>query len=231
VTEPATRAGRPHHAVLFDMDGTLLDTERVSMRTWHESLTRFGLALDEGWYRTLIGRDWAWCERRVHETFAHAVDTHALAEDLKTTYERLIHADAIPLRPGAVDVLERLRRSGVPLALATSTRTELAHRKLERSGLARHFDVVIGGDQVRRGKPAPDIYRLAAEGLGHDPAQCVAVEDSGTGLQAALAAGATTVLVPDVAPPEPELQARAHAVVPELPAAVPHMENWLGRAL
>lgn len=213
------------------MDGTLLDTERVSLRTWRESLARFGLAFEETWYRTLIGRDWAWCERRVHETFADAVDTHALAEDLRATYERLIHADAIPLRPGAVDVLERLRRSRVPLALATSTRTELAHRKLERAGLARHFDVVIGGDQVPRGKPAPDVYRRAADGLGHDPAHCVAVEDSGTGLRAALTSGATTVLVPDVAPPEPALQARAHAVVPELSAAVPHMAGWLERTL
>lgn len=212
--------------IVFDMDGTLLDTERLSQRAWHESLERFDLAFDPDWYLTLIGRDWPTCERIVHKTFADRVDTRLLTRDLRQTYDRLIAA-GVPERAGATQLVAGLAEAGVTLALATSTGTAMAEHKLASTGLRPYFEVVIGGDQVARGKPDPEIYLRAAERLGRPAASCYAVEDTPTGFRAAHAAGMRTLLVPDIVQPPADVAALAHAIARDLPHAGEILTDWL----
>lgn len=212
--------------IIFDMDGTLLDTERVSQRAWQESLARFALEFDPDWYLTLIGRDWPSCERVVHATFADRVDTTRLVDDLRATYDRLIAA-AVPVRAGAPQLVAGLADAGVTLGLATSTRTAMAEHKLDSAGLRSFFDVVVGGDQVSRGKPDPEIYLRTADLLGRAATECIAVEDTPTGFRAAHGAGMRTLLVPDVVQPPAEVEALAHAIARDLPHAGEILAAWL----
>jgi beta-phosphoglucomutase-like phosphatase (HAD superfamily) len=112
--------------------------------------------------------------------------------------------------------------------VASSTHRDEVHRRLHRAGLLDHFSVVCGGDEVQHGKPHPELYRLALERLNAAPNTSIAFEDSGHGVQAALAAGLATVAVPDLKAPEPEWLARCHAVLPSLDAACDHCPEWFG---
>ena len=122
----------------------------------------------------------------------------------------------IPLRPGAEVILDHLARAGIPMAIATSTMAPYAQQRLEKAGLLPYFQTVVTRNDVDRPKPDPQPYLLAAERLGVDPADCVAVEDSHAGVRAGVAAGMATVMIPDLLPPTEELVLAASAVLPSL---------------
>ena len=127
-------------------------------------------------------------------------------------YER----EGLPLKSGARELLSALNGSGTPLALASSTRTETVRRELRDAGLLDFFDVVIGGDQVTRSKPHPEIFLRAAAELGTAPEECCVIEDSFNGIRAAAAAGMHPLMVPDMLQPDEEILALAERVFPSL---------------
>ncbi|HHS89233.1 MAG TPA: HAD family hydrolase [Rhodobacteraceae bacterium] len=122
----------------------------------------------------------------------------------------------IPLKPGVTALLTHLANTGLPCAIATSTRTERAREHLEQAGIAQHFHSVTGGDQVARGKPAPDIYHKAAASLGLNAPDCIAFEDSDPAATAAIASGARTVQVPDINPPGSQMHEKGHLIAATL---------------
>ena len=133
----------------------------------------------------------------------------------------------MPHKPGLVTFLEYLHARRVPRAVATSTATAIATDLLERAGVRHHFTVIVGGDQVERGKPAPDIFLAAATRLGSPPDECLVLEDSGPGIRAAAAAGMRPILVPDRSEPAPEVRQLAYAVVGSLADAQSVIEQLL----
>jgi HAD superfamily hydrolase (TIGR01509 family) len=133
----------------------------------------------------------------------------------------------IPVKPGLLELVDFLEAHEIPRAVATSTATDFAIQKLNRAGVLRHFQVVIGGDQVFRGKPDPDIYLLAAGRIKQRPQDCLALEDSEPGVLAAAAAGMQTVLIPDLVPPSAAALSAARFVVPSLLDVIPVMKALL----
>lgn len=187
----------PFAAAIFDLDGTLLDTEALCNETGVVACATLGLDVGMDFFRTLAGVDDAERARRIAAHAGRPLDPAAFnAEWDRLTYARF--ADGIPMKPGAVELLAALQDAGLPLALATSSRREPARAKLVAAGIARFFRVVVTVDDVARAKPAPDPYLLAAARLGADPAACVAFEDSETGAASAMAAGCVVVQVPDL---------------------------------
>ena len=119
----------------------------------------------------------------------------------------------IPLKSGAEELLQDLKRGGIPMAVATSTPNPRATHMLRNSGMLQAFDVVVAGDQVQRGKPLPDIYLRAAELLGVPPERCLALEDSENGVRSALAAGMTVIQVPDLVEPSDAVRDLGHTIL------------------
>jgi HAD superfamily hydrolase (TIGR01509 family) len=184
-------------AAIFDLDGLLLDTERLAIAAGYETLVSLGVAPVQGLFESLVGRDDATAARMVAESLGGAFPH----QDFSRRWgERFLSRldEGIPLRPGAIELLDALAALGLPHAVATSSRRHSAEKKLALTGLAPRFGAVVTFDCVRAPKPAPDPYLLAAERLGADPLACIAFEDSDTGAAAARAAGMTVVQVPDM---------------------------------
>jgi HAD superfamily hydrolase (TIGR01509 family) len=213
---PAPRAARRPAAVIFDMDGLMLDTEPLAARAWTAAAAQVGIAFDDAVTPRLVGRNFPDCAAliRAHHGDDYPVD--ALMRAWHEAYDAIVAREGIALKPGLVELLAWLERERVPRAVATSTRRSRAQAKLVQTDLARCFAALVGGDEVARGKPAPDIYLEAAARLRVAPDACVALEDSEPGVLAALAAGMTAIMIPDLAPPSPELLARAPPVFASL---------------
>ena len=151
------------------------------------------------------------------------VATAALMQAWHVAYDAIVERDGIVVKPGLFALLDWLDAEGIPKAVATSTRRDRAQAKLAQTALLDRFVALVGGDEIARGKPAPDIFLLAAQRIDHAPGTIVVFEDSEPGVRAALAAGMTPIMVPDLHPPSPDLLALEPLVVPSLAHAQAHL--------
>lgn len=202
-------------AVIFDMDGLMIDSERVSIACWNEAALELGVALPEGFFLCMVGLGDADCLRLLQQRIDDASRVEALCARSHALYEARTQ-QGLPLRPGILELLELLQKHAIPRAVATSTRQPRANRKLAAAGLLPFFDAVVTSSDVAHPKPAPDIYLLAAQRLGRAPQRCLALEDSPAGVRAALAAGMTAIQVPDLVHPDEALRALGHRIVASL---------------
>ena len=216
-------------AAVFDMDGLLLDSERPIRDAWLSAAAELGAPLTEADYLSVVGRNEREGDARLLEVFGRNA---ALLAATRRRADALIaeRFGTVPfdVKPGALGLLRALRRAGLPCAVASSTAHREVERRLERAGLLDFFSAVCGGDEVTRGKPEPDLYRLAIARLGLEADCCVAFEDSNHGALAALAAGLAVVVVPDLKPAEPQWQTRCLAVLGSLEQASEQSLDWFG---
>lgn len=202
-------------AVLFDMDGLMIESERALLQCWREASRGLGLEqLDDALWLSFVGLSDRVCADLLRERLDEA-QVQALLQETQDRYDRHVEA-GLPLKAGVLELLAELGRRNIPRAVVTSTRRERALQKLERCGLLPHFDTVVTGSDVANPKPAPDIYLLAAERLRVSPARCVVLEDSVPGVRAALAAGMTPIQVPDLVVPDETARALGHRIVDSL---------------
>ncbi|GAB3590997.1 HAD family hydrolase [Angustibacter peucedani] len=208
---PEATSRRLPAAVLWDMDGTLVDTEPYWIAEEHQLVEAYGGTWTAEHAKALVGNDLM--------VSAHYIKQHGdvplePAEIVDVLLAGVVHRlrDVVPWRPGALELLGRLGEAGVPCALVTMSWTALADTFLAAAPDGA-FDVVVTGDRVERGKPHPDPYLRAAEALGVAPGECVAVEDSQTGVTSAESAGVPTLAVPHVVPvPAAPGRSRAHSL-------------------
>ena len=212
-------------AVVFDMDGLMLDSERAINECMARAASDLGHELPASLWLQMIGGGDGLCRRLLTERIGADATVELLAR-AEAMYD--VVADAgIDHRPGIVDLLDWLVARGIPRAVATSTRRPLAMRKLAAAGLLPYFDAVATSSDVAAQKPAPDVYLLAASKLGVAPARCLVLEDSPTGVRAALAAGMTPVQVPDLLVPDAATLALGHRIVTSLGEAQRLLEAQL----
>jgi HAD superfamily hydrolase (TIGR01509 family) len=197
-------------AVIFDMDGLLLDSDPLYRVTWKAAGSSLGFPIDDVLYERFVGRGNSDAELILREHFGDAFpldDFHMRWSG--DFHERLAAAPLTP-KPGAVELLDFLDARGIPKALATSSPRGLALRCL--GDLASRFAALAFGDEVEHSKPAPDLFLLASQRLGVAPADCLVLEDSEAGVRAARAAGMDVIMVPDLVPPSPEIASMAMRV-------------------
>lgn len=203
-------------AVIFDMDGLLIDTETLYCQSWQRAAADCGFVITPQFYERLVGRSRADALQIVLAHFGDRVPMPEFHERV-LHYETVCFAEApIPIKPGVWEIITAVDAQNLPKALATSTHRPAARQRLARTALDQHFHITVTGDEVLRPKPAPDIYLAACERLGVPPQNVLAFEDSEPGVQAAHAAGVTVVMVPDFKAPSPEIQACAARVFPSL---------------
>ena len=206
---------RPVQAVVFDLDGTLLDTEPLYRRAFHAALATCGHSLPDCAYDQLVGLP----STTRRDVLPRLLGADFAAEAFFRAYYQSrarLTEGGVDVKPGATLLLDRLARAGVGCAVATSASAATASVRLAQSGLAARFAAVVSRDDVACGKPAPDSFLAAAARLGVAPADCLALEDSYPGVCAASDAGMMVVMVPDAVPPSAAALLRCCGVVGSL---------------
>lgn len=214
-------------AVIFDLDGLLVDTELLCYQIMRDILALFGrpFTLEE------YTREYSGKPETVNA--AHLVERCRLPWTAEETLERILsterklHAQGVPLKPGARELLAYLRETGRGIAVASSSTRDRALNLLNQHQITEYFQQFVFAGEVERGKPAPDVFWKACEKLGETPGDCLVLEDSEAGIRAAHAAGIPVVCVPDLKTPAPEILALA-TVCPSLRDVIPYLSNQKG---
>ena len=195
-------------AVIFDMDGLMFDTERLWDTLWEPTCRALGLEMPQDLEAFFTGgRGLAGVKLNEHiQKFFPQADPQVIVEKIWELAEQRF-AQGVPCKPGLAELLETLEEKKLPRIVASSSPRALIQKNLETTGMARYFDQVVCGADVRHSKPAPDIFLEAARRLGVDIRDCLVLEDSFNGVRAGHAAGAVTVMVPDIAQPDEEIRA------------------------
>ncbi|MBX2991010.1 MAG: HAD family phosphatase [Bacteroidetes bacterium] len=201
--------GTKFEAVIFDLDGLMIDTERIASDAWLRASSEMGYPLTEHVVHEMIGRTGPDSDAILRRNLGEEVALDELkALRLSYTDDHIINV-GIPLKPGLLELLDFLDGRGIRKAVATSSTRERAAMKLKRTGLFERFRVVVSGDDVHRGKPAPDIYLETAGRLDVSANGCLVLEDSDAGARSAHAAGMSVIIVPDLKPPGADVVAFA----------------------
>lgn len=185
------------------MDGTLLDTEKLFRRSWIETSENYGLPDGESFYELVAGSPAILLREKFLQTYGERVDYDEFLTNRKAKFLSYIQSD-VPLKPHCVELLDYLKGEGIRIALATSTNIEITRRNLEISGILKYFDAIVTGDEVKNGKPSPDIFLLAAKRLSAVSDETVIVEDTYNGLRGAFAANIRGIMVIDGQKPNEE---------------------------
>ena len=214
-------------AVIFDMDGLMFDTERIALQTWRKAGAEYGYDIPKSLVIESIGRN----TRDTQSLFENALGrgfNFPHVRKLRIHYaEEHIKQYGVPLKKGLCKVLDVLATASVPTAVATSTERVRAESLLTRAKVIEKFNAVICGDDVHSGKPAPDIFLLAAERLRVIPEQCLVLEDSDSGICAAVNAHMIPILIPDIKPPSEETLNSADMIFSDLCAVASHLSHIL----
>jgi HAD superfamily hydrolase (TIGR01509 family) len=198
------------------MDGTLLDTERVAQEAFIAACAELGITPRMDLLLRCVGAAEPIARNVIWEGFGPTLDCDAFFGGWHRHFAQLSRVSPVPLKEGALALLDAVAELGLPMAIATSSGTVTAVEKLRQAGVLPRFQAVIGADQVKSPKPDPEVYLKAAGCLGADPRACLALEDSEYGVRAAHAAGMTVIQVPDMTQPSADLRALGHIVLASL---------------
>lgn len=203
-------------AVVFDMDGVLIDTEKHYNAAWCEAARMAGFDFKREHALMLRSCDVQLAEKMMKDIFGAGFDYFAIREVRRRLVAERLEKYGLEKKPGIDEILAFLHKKNIKAAVATATPIELTLQHLEKIGVRNQFDKIVSAKQVKHGKPAPDVYLYACEQIGEEPSNCIAVEDSPNGIKAAYAAGCKPVMVPDLTPPDEEIQPLLYAVVDSL---------------
>lgn len=195
----------PIKAVVFDMDGLLLDSETLAMDALAVSGRELGYDMPDDFCRGMIGVPADRCREMVMETYGSDFPLEKFFDGQESALHRMVEEGALVTKKGVDTLLDLLDEYNIPHAIATSSSRYRTDRHLEKAGLAGRFDAIVSRDDVEQGKPNPEPYLTAAGKLGVDPAECLALEDSYNGIRAAHAANIRVIMVPDMLPATAEM--------------------------
>lgn len=203
-------------AVIFDMDGVLIDTEKHYNAAWCEAARSAGFNFTVQHALLLRSLDARLASEMMKGIFGENFDYFAIREVRRALVAERIEKYGLEKKPGIDEILVFLHEKGIKTAVATATPIALTYQHLEKIGVKDKFDKIVSAKQVKNGKPAPDVYLYACEQIGERPEDCIAVEDSPNGIKSAYAAGCHPVMVPDLTQPDEEIMPMLYGVAKSL---------------
>ena len=215
--------GKQVQAVIFDMDGVIFDSERLVIECWEEVAAKHNIPDIVEICMRVQGNNREETGKRFREKYGKDFPYETYKKEVTALFLDRYGEGQLPMKPGVVEILKELRRNNIPLALASSTRSDIVKLEMAEANLLPFFDAVLGGDMVPHSKPEPDIFLAAAAALQVEPKCCYVLEDSHNGIRAAYRAGMHPIMVPDMQKPTEEIRGIAEAVAENLPAALEYL--------
>lgn len=191
-------------AVIFDMDGLMIDSERVTFEGYQHVMKKMGLEITRDFYLTLLGKPIKGIYQRFYDAYGNDFPIEAVIKEVHQYMADLFETEGVPLKPGLSQLLEYLKAHQYRTIVATSSNRDRVDKILARAGITAYFDDSICGDEVTKGKPDPEVFLKSCEKLGITPDQAIVLEDSEAGILAASRAKIQVLCVPDMKYPEPE---------------------------
>jgi beta-phosphoglucomutase family hydrolase len=203
-------------AIIFDMDGLMFDTERLVINAWEKVGKEFGIDISKDIVIETMGLNVLGTEKVFKKHLGDDFPFYEIRGKRVKYVMDFIEKNGVPVKPGLYELLELLEQMKIQKAVATSTEREKACKVLTFAGVVERFDSIVYGDEIKNGKPNPDIFLKAAEHLGVSPEKCIVLEDSENGIKAAYKAGMYPIMIPDVKQPSAEVSGMAFKIFDSL---------------
>lgn len=211
--------------VIFDMDGVLFDTEKLYERFWIEAASLHGFTMTPEDVASVRSTDSNLARKTLKQRLGEEFDYDAIKKLRISLMQEFTRTSGIEVMEGVLELLGFLKRSGLSIALATTSNRQRAEEFLKQGRISEYFDFIMSGDMVVQCKPAPEIYEKAAKGLGFSCEDCIAVEDSYNGVRSAYAAGCQVIMVPDRDVPDEEMAKKCRVIVDNCREIIPYIES------
>lgn len=203
-------------AVIFDMDGLMIDSERVTFEGYQHIMSKMGKTITEDFYITLLGKPIKGIFQRFYDVYGNDFPIESVITDVHRYMAERFETEGVPLKTGLVELLKYCREKGYRTIVATSSNRNRVDTILKSADIEQYFDDSICGDEVTKGKPDPEVFLKSCMKLGVNTDEAVVLEDSEAGIQASYAAGIKVICVPDMKQPEPEYAQKTFMIVTDL---------------
>ena len=210
-------------AVIFDLDGLMIDSERVTFEGYQHILSKKGKTITEDFYITLLGKPIKGIFQRFYDVYGNDFPIESVITDVHQYMAERFETEGVPLKTGLVELLKYCREKGYRTIVATSSNRNRVDKILKSADIEQYFDDSICGDEVTKGKPDPEVFLKSCMKLGVNTDEAVVLEDSEAGIQASYAAGIKVICVPDMKQPEPEYAQKTFMIVTDLNK----VKDWL----
>lgn len=216
-------------AVIFDMDGLMIDTENVTYQCYQEVLKTMNLSMSKEFYTTLLGRTMEATRQAMYKQYGDDFPIDETAKKVHDLMDERFAKEGVPLKDGLVELLTYLKEHNYKTMIATSSARDRVNALLTDNGILNYFDDVICGNEVEHGKPAPDVFLNACQKLNVQPSEALVLEDSEAGIQAADNAKISVICIPDMKYPEQEYANKTTCILESLHQVIDYIKKGLSK--
>ncbi|AUA30168.1 hydrolase, HAD superfamily, IA subfamily [Clostridioides difficile] len=202
--------------IIFDMDGVLFDSERISLEFWMETFEKYGYTMTKEIYTSVMGRNRKGIIEGLTDIYDSSVPIIDLYDEKTKNMIEFMERKGAPIKLGVNELISFLKENGYKMAVATSTKRERAVKRLAKANLKDYFDAIVCGDDVVNSKPNPEIFLKAAKKINVNPQNCIVIEDSPMGVEAAYNGGIRCINVPDLKEPDEQIKSQSHKILENL---------------
>ena len=203
-------------AIIFDMDGLMIDSERVTFKCYQEILKGMNLTMDEEFYKTLLGKPLKGIYQRFYDVYGNDFPIEDVIKDVHALMAKRFETEGVPIKTGLKSLLEYLKENNYKTIVATSSNRDRVDTILSQAQITDYFDDSICGDEVTKGKPNPEVFLKSCQKLGVNVDEAIVLEDSEAGIQASYDAGIKVICIPDMKYPEKQYEEKTFKILKDL---------------
>ena len=212
-------------AIIFDMDGLMIDSERVTFECYQEILKGMNLTMDEEFYKTLLGKPLKGIYQRFYDVYGNDFPIEDVIKDVHALMAKRFETEGVPIKTGLKSLLEYLKENNYKTIVATSSNRDRVDTILSQAQITDYFDDSICGDEVTKGKPNPEVFLKSCQKLGVNVDEAIVLEDSEAGIQASYDAGIQVICIPDMKYPEKQYEEKTFKILKDLNGVTEYLKN------
>ena len=212
-------------AIIFDMDGLMIDSERVTFECYQERLKDMNLTMDEEFYKTLLGKPIKGIYQRFYDVYGNDFPIQNVIQDVHQLMAERFETEGVPVKKGLVELLHYLKDNNYKTIVATSSNRDRVDKILAQAKITEFFDDSICGDEVTKGKPNPEVFLKSCQKLGVNVEEAIVLEDSEAGIQASYDANIKVICIPDMKYPEKQYEEKTFKILKDLTEVTVYLKS------